>query len=179
MVYVMNYLFIDIETTGLNPQKHEILEISAIATDTNLEPLDNGYHAILHYDEPVSDFISAMHGDNGLLGACKYSELSYRQVEQGLQNYLKSKGELLIAGSSVHFDRVFLDMKLNQITRTDQFSHRVLDISAIDEAMKAWNKPAYQNRPERTTNHRTQRCLADTLNLARWYQTVIEGAPII
>lgn len=166
-------LFVDVETTGLDPKVDRLLEVSLHATDEQLTPLDSGLHIVLHDDGSVDDTISSMHSPNGLLLECRQATITLPQTELLVRNYCKRFDHILLAGSTVGFDRAFLDEKFHQVTRGANFSHRALDISAIDEAMKAWNPDMLQYRPKKTTNHRTERCLADTLRLAKFYQQAL------
>lgn len=62
-------LWLDIETTGLNPSHHALLEVAMRATRADLEPYAE-YHAVLAYNGVTDDFIRRMHGPNGLLDEC-------------------------------------------------------------------------------------------------------------
>lgn len=166
-------LFVDVETTGLDPKSDRLLEVSMHATDEQLQPLDAGLHMVLHDDAPVDNGIAAMHTPNGLLLECRQATITLAQAELLARNYCHKFDKVLLAGSTVWFDRAFLDEQFHQLTREANFSHRALDISAIDEAVKAWNPDARAHRPERTTNHRTERCLADTMRLAQYYRQII------
>lgn len=65
----MSFLFLDIETTGLNIVTDDILEIGVIATDNNLETIEE---ARWYIDQPsnvwekCTPFVYAMHQGSGL-----------------------------------------------------------------------------------------------------------------
>ena len=63
-------LWVDVETTGLDPSHGAILEIGMRWTDTRLDRLDGGFSTPVAYAGPVDGFIERMHGPNGLLAAC-------------------------------------------------------------------------------------------------------------
>lgn len=65
-------LWVDTETTGLDPHKDPILEIGMIATGPDLKPVDDGFHTTVHWDGKPSEFIQGMHGPNGLLAECAH-----------------------------------------------------------------------------------------------------------
>lgn len=54
-------LWVDTETTGLDPRKEPILEISMIATGPDLKPVDDGFHTTVHWEGKPSEFIQGMH----------------------------------------------------------------------------------------------------------------------
>lgn len=63
-------LWVDVETTGLDPSHGAILEIGMRWTDTRLDRLDGGFSTPVAYAGPVDGFIERMHGPNGLPAAC-------------------------------------------------------------------------------------------------------------
>lgn len=165
-------LWIDVETTGLNPYEDTLLEIGMLHTDTNLNPIGQPLDLILHWDGQPSPFIQTMHKPNGLLDACKTGldpEEAYRQAREYAHQY----DNTLIAGNTIRFDRLMLDTHDPHILKN--LNHRSLDISSLNEAARLWNPQQYANRPEKTTNHRSLNCLKDSLTLARHYQQLIKG----
>jgi len=67
-----NRAVIDIETTGLKPEQHQILELTLIITDPKSTIELGGYHAFVHYDHPAhlwqeaDEYVKKMHTENGL-----------------------------------------------------------------------------------------------------------------
>ncbi|KAA8826973.1 oligoribonuclease [Bifidobacterium myosotis] len=171
-------LWVDTETTGLDPRRDPILEVGMIATDADLNPLDDGFHTVVHWEGEPSDFIRGMHGPNGLLAECSHpsapgmfaAALSARDyVEAHLDG---DAHRLLPAGSTVRFDRDMLDSWMPGVL--DGCSHRSLDVSALYEAIRMWNPAALPDTTAlKTTNHRVMRCLADTLRYAAAYREAI------
>lgn len=54
------YVVVDIETTGLDPQSNEIIEISALKYEQNV--LIDSYHTLVHPNESISTFITGLTG---------------------------------------------------------------------------------------------------------------------
>ena len=81
-------LWLDIETTGLNPSRHALLEVAMRATRADLEPYAE-YHAILAYNGVTDDFIRGMHGPNGLLDECAGPDaLPFSQAIRGMRDFV-------------------------------------------------------------------------------------------
>lgn len=165
-------LWIDVETTGLDPDSDALLEIGMLYTDGGLHPIDAPLDLVLRWDGTPDDFIKGMHGPNGLLDACRHG-LEPKEAYRLAGEYAHRR-EALVAGSTVRFDRGMLDAHDPRILAG--LGHRSLDVSALDEAARLWNPACRDARPERTTDHRCLHCLDDSIRLARHYRTLMEDA---
>lgn len=166
-------LWTDVETDGLDQDTGHLLEVGLLATDSDLNPLDDGMFSPIRFDGAVDAFIGHMHGPNGLLAECRTAP-GLDEVAKRCRAYVArhlAHDDLLVAGSSVAFDRHWLDRHMPGLL--DGLGHRSLDISAVDEATRLWAPAIRDGRPERTTDHRTRHCLSDSLALARYYKEVL------
>lgn len=149
-------VWLDLETTGLDPKQGSILEIGVVITDLNLVEADRKAW-ILPYDRDVvlpsmNDYVLNMHMANGLLrdvwakqgeGETLYTfhqrldderRKIGRSIEQWIRktcSFEKSK-HLYLAGSSIHFDRGWLAVHFPGILET--VSHRMVDVSTFKAA---------------------------------------------
>lgn len=135
-------VWIDVETTGLDPHKDWLLELYAQATDWDLALVGKPFHRVFNMDavvfRDVDPLIWTMHGSNGLLEACAKSKVHTRQTGQDLSNWFQQHGfKPILAGSTVHFDRAWLLARWPSLE--DFLHHRVLDVSGIKEACKRWS----------------------------------------
>lgn len=128
-------IWIDIETTGLDPQLDHILEVavmtSQLSDSFNAKPL---YHAVLGYrrddwSRKIDPFVLEMHTKNRLFEECSKSNIARHHVALDLTKEIP-KGSIL-AGSSVHFDRAFIEEHFLALRLHAPFSHRHYDVSAI------------------------------------------------
>jgi oligoribonuclease len=76
-----------------------------------------------------------------LINACIQSTVTIEQAEDIVLNYLQErgiqKGELMIAGNSVHMDKLFL---FHQMPKLDEFLHyRILDVTSVKTVVNAKN----------------------------------------
>ncbi|GAA6025759.1 hypothetical protein JCM11491_000344 [Sporobolomyces phaffii] len=152
-----NILWIDCEMTGLNPYlpreglregqpfvPDRILEIACIATNAQLEPLDDGVEFIVQTDKAVlegmNDWCIKQHGKTGLTRACLNSQLTMAQVDSLVSAYVSKhfppSTPALLAGNSVHADRAFINKDLPLLA--SKLHYRILDVSSIKELGRRW-----------------------------------------
>lgn len=133
-------LWLDLETTGLDVERDEIVEVAVIGTDDDLNPIFEfsevcrpSKHSL--YNELMSlDF----HAINGLASDVATSTQTIGDVENALLAELEriagpvSRGSLILAGSGVgHFDRKFIAKHMH---RLDQLLHyRPIDVGSARE----------------------------------------------
>lgn len=132
----MKLYWADLETTGLDPQKDTILEISVFEAELS-DPFNikKVYASVLglHDRSGLSPFILDMHTKNGLLDECQLSTKIILDVEEDLLSLIpeeKNREDKPIwAGSSIHFDVSFIKIHMPSLSK--RFSHRHYDVSAI------------------------------------------------
>ena len=101
LTFPEDYVVVDIETTGLNPQYNEIIEIGCIRVRKH-QVVDT-MSVLLKSKEPVSSFISDLTGiTNSML-----MEKGVSQVE-GLSKFIDFIGDDMLVGHNVNFDINFL-----------------------------------------------------------------------
>ncbi|MDN5980153.1 oligoribonuclease [Bifidobacterium mongoliense] len=170
----------DVETTGLDPERDVVLEVGMIATDWELNPIDGvkPLHLVTHLDavdlESMGGVAFGMHERNGLLDECVASSLRAVDASRRVAAWLEAlrAGPVVLAGSSVHFDRGFLRVMAGNF-KPDPLggiSHRLMDVSVLDMLAEHLYPDVYAHRPERTTNHRVMACLHDSMALYRYYR---------
>jgi oligoribonuclease len=130
-------LWVDLEMTGLDPQKDRILEVAAIVTDWDMKELAT-YEAVkkvgpsLIKKRMVGPFWEKFsHVRDGLI-AQNATGKNGRTVENELLAFINEwfpkEERVILAGNSIHQDRKFI---LNEWKRLDERLHyRMLDVSA-------------------------------------------------
>ena len=152
------FVWIDLETTGLNPETCHILEVAMIITDHNLETLDK-YESVVWQPasilETMEPFVRAMHEHNGLLGTQPELKSSLYGIQRKMIRILNKHVEFgrgILAGSSIHFDRAFLQKYMPIFT--DQLHHRMLDTSSFKVALSNWRHELLPPKREQQKAHR-------------------------
>lgn len=140
----VKYVVLDIETTGLDPQKDAILEIGAIAVDADA----NRWRSLLsllvqpesvNQIENISDVARQMHTNNGLLAElADGAGFSLAVAEGDLCQFFRALGceerSVILVGHTVSFDHGFLNAKMPEAAKF--LSHRMLDISVPARLMR-------------------------------------------
>lgn len=139
------YLWLDLETTGLNPEHDRILECAALITDGDLFVTDTGLERELPVNGEdlarMNDYVRNMHTENGLLEAVrclvvtggKSPAEALADLEADLCDMIDgiawADGKPILAGATVHFDRGFLRRWCP--TFEARLHHRHLDVSSL------------------------------------------------
>ena len=143
-VALKNHLiWIDLEMTGIDPEKYIILEIATVVTDENLELLAEGPDiAISHPKEilfAMDEWSRSQHKASGLTDRAKASACNCRKAEEKTLEFLRmhcKKGQSPLCGNSVWQDRRFL---VKHMPSLNEFLHyRNIDVSSIKELVKRW-----------------------------------------
>lgn len=168
-----NLIWIDLEMSGLDPDKCAILELACIVTDVDLKELGEGIDLVVHQPDPVldamDDWCTRHHGQSGLTDAVKQSTLSLRAVELRTLDYLKrftNKGQSPLAGSSVSHDRRFIDKYMPELSAW--LHYRTIDVSTVKELVKRW-APNLE-LPNKRNTHRALDDIRESVEELRYYK---------
>ncbi|URJ28095.1 oligoribonuclease [Candidatus Blochmannia vicinus (nom. nud.)] len=138
-----NLIWIDLEMTGLNPEKDRVLEIATVITDSKLNILSEGPVIAIHQSESqlllMNDWNIRVHSFTGLLEKVRSSKLDEIDASNLTVNFLKNWVPFKkspICGSSVAQDRRFLFRYMPELE--SYFNHHYLDVSTIKELMIRW-----------------------------------------
>lgn len=131
-------VWVDLETTGLDPCNDVILEIAIVITDGAMREIAFWSQVVgdmkWNHRSDADPFVREMHDKNGLWLACDASTFSLERVEQSCIHFLDAYAPNYdgpICGASPHFDKSFLDSDMPHLAR--RFSHRVFDVSTLKQ----------------------------------------------
>ena len=138
----MKLLWLDLETSGLDPTRHDILEIAF-----KMEGIAQFERVVHVTDFDEMDFEAAkMHKGTGLLSDCLMSKHSIDDVRIAVDTAVRRCPDhtIHLAGNSVHFDRDFI--RVNFKTLHARLHYRHLDVSVfqlrdIAKGVEPFNPP--------------------------------------
>ncbi len=138
-----NLVWVDMEMTGLDPDRDRVIEIAAIVTDPNLNVLAEGPVFVIHQPDEVLDAMDAWnkgtHGRSGLIDRVKASTVTEEQASAEMVAFLKQfvpAGKSPMCGNSICQDRRF--MARHMPTLEAFFHYRNVDVSTLKELCRRW-----------------------------------------
>ena len=138
-----NLIWIDLEMTGLVPERDRIIEIAVVVTDPDLEVRMPGPVLAIHQSDAVLDGMDAWnkgtHGRSGLVDRVKGSTVDEAQAEARVIAFLQrwvGKGKSPMCGNSICQDRRFLARTMPALEAW--FHYRNLDVSTLKELARRW-----------------------------------------
>ena len=142
-----NLIWIDLEMTGLDPNKERIIEIATLVTDSDLNILAEGPNLVI--SQPI-EFLDGMdewnqnqHGSSGLIEEVKNSNITIQVAEIDTLEFIsKYVGEKVspMCGNTVSHDRRFLSKYMPRLE--SYFNYRHIDVSSFKEAAVRWMNEA-------------------------------------
>ena len=138
-----NLVWIDLEMTGLSPERDRIIEIAVVVTDAHLGRRTEGPVLAVHQSDAtlatMDSWNTGTHGRSGLTERVRASTVdeaeAERQVIAFLQGYVK-KGASPMCGNSICQDRRFLAATMPALESF--FHYRNLDVSTLKELARRW-----------------------------------------
>ena len=136
-------VWLDMEMSGLNPEKERILEIAMVITNGDLEIVAEGPVLVIHQDDALLDQMDAWnkgtHGRSGLIDKVKASVLTENEAEKicldFLAKHLKA-GMSPMCGNTIHQDRRFMARYMPKLEAF--FHYRNIDVSTVKELCRRW-----------------------------------------
>jgi oligoribonuclease len=150
----------DLEMTGLDPDRHVIVEIATLVTNDELEIVAEGPDLVVGATEAqlaeMDEVVVKMHTSSGLLEEIKTSTLTLDQAGQQTLEFIRGavtdSKKVPLCGNSIGMDRRFLARHLPELENA--LHYRSIDVSTIKELAKRWSPSVYGNAPKKEGNHR-------------------------
>ncbi|WP_408930947.1 oligoribonuclease [Corynebacterium sp. YSMAA5_1_F9] len=169
-------VWIDLEMTGLEPDRHVIVEVAAVVTDAELNILDEGLDLVVHASEEqlgeMDDFVTAMHAKSGLDKEIRQSSTTIEEAEDAvlklLQKHCDPNHPAPLAGNSIATDRTFIRAYMPRLDAA--LHYRMIDVSTIKELARRWHPRAYFNQPDKGMAHRALQDIIESIRELDFYR---------
>jgi oligoribonuclease len=166
-------IWIDLEMTGLDPERHTILEIASVVTDGQLEIVAEGPDIAVRHPPEVfagmDEWSLVHHRDSGLTARAASSGRDLRLAEEETLRFLEGRckrGISPLCGNSVWQDRRFL---IKYMPRLESFFHyRNIDVSSVKELVRRWF-PDLVSYPKRKS-HQAKGDILESIGELRYYR---------
>jgi len=154
---VQRLVWLDMEMTGLDPEKERIIEVAVVVTEANLDVVAEGPVLVIHQSDELlaamDDWNQSMHSRSGLIEKVKNSTITEAEAEQKLLTFLHqyvNEKTSPLCGNTVGQDRRFM---YRYMPKLEQFFHyRNLDVSTLKELAKRW-KPEVVSSFKKESKH--------------------------
>lgn len=170
-----NLVWIDLEMTGLDPEKDTILEIAVIVTGPKLRVLYKGIDLVIKHPQKVldnmNDWCKEHFGKSGLAQKSLESKISMKEAEEKvliiIKNYCVEK-KAILCGSSVHVDKRFL---IKHMPKLANFLHyRLIDVSTVKELCRRWFPKYCKDTKEEDMAHRAFDDIKKSIEELKFYR---------
>ncbi|MGP1678965.1 MAG: oligoribonuclease [Burkholderiales bacterium] len=169
-----NLIWLDMEMTGLDPDRDRIIEIAMIVTDSQLNTVAEAPVLVVHQADSVleamDDWNKSAHARSGLIAKVKTSPLIEAEAEQKFLDFLVQhvpSRTSPMCGNSICQDRRFLARSMPRLEA--HFHYRNLDVSTLKELVKRW-KPELAKGMVKHGKHEALADIQESIEELKYYR---------
>lgn len=170
----VNLVWMDLEMTGLDPDRDTILEIATLITNNALEPVAEGPVLVISQPASVLERMDAWnqehHGASGLIQRVLTSTLPMAAAERQVLDFVKAycpERTSPLCGNSICQDRRFLARHMPALEA--YLHYRNLDVSTVKELVRRWY-PDGPQPPEKKHAHLALDDIRESIDELRFYR---------
>ena len=170
-----NLIWIDLEMTGLDPDKEKIIEIATLVTDSDLNIVAEGPNLIISQAKEILDSMDEwnqnQHGKSGLIEEVIESNITEQAAEIETLDFIsKYVGEKIspMCGNTVSHDRRFLSKYMPRLEA--YFNYRHIDVSSFKEVAVRWMNEAQVY--EKKGSHRALGDIKESVEELKFYKKI-------
>ncbi|MDR1935131.1 MAG: oligoribonuclease [Candidatus Accumulibacter sp.] len=167
-------VWLDMEMTGLDPERERIIELAMIVTDSNLETVAESPVWVVHQPDSLLDAMDAWnrntHGKSGLTARVRASTLDEATVEAEALAFVREyapRQASPMCGNSIGQDRRFMVRYMPALEAW--FHYRNLDVSTLKELCRRW-KPEIAKGFEKASAHTALADVRESIEELKYYR---------
>jgi len=169
-------VWLDMEMTGLDPDRERIIEVATILTDGQLNEIAIGPELVIHQPDEVlaamDDWNKSHHGASGLIDRVKSSTVTDAQAEEQtiafVNAHVPAKERPVLAGNSIHQDRRFIRRYMPALEK--RLHYRMVDVSTIKELARRWFPSLINKQKAKKETHRALDDIRESIDELRFYK---------
>lgn len=174
-------VWIDLEMTGLDPDKCVIVEIATIITEGDLTLVAEGPCLTIHQPEEaliaMEPIVTEMHTKSGLIDRIRQSEVTLEQATRETRDFIAANTQpksAPLCGNSVWKDKQFLERYMREVS--DLLHYRLVDVSTLKELVRRWYPSSFR-APRKREVHRALDDIRESIEELRWYRSKVLISP--
>jgi oligoribonuclease len=172
-----NLAWLDLEMTGLEPDKDVIMEIATIVTDSELKVLAEGPVMAIHQPDEILEHMDPwcidQHGKSGLTRRCRESHVSVLEAQARSVEFIAQfcpERKAPLCGNTIGQDRRFL-VKYMPVLH-EYFHYRSIDVSTVKELVQRWY-PAQKYVYSKTKQHEALEDIRESIAELQHYRKTV------
>lgn len=169
-------VWLDMEMSGLDPQRERIIEIATILTDGQLTEIAIGPELVIHQPDDIlaamDDWNTKHHGASGLTERVRQSQVTDADAEAQtiafIDAHVAARDRPVLAGNSIHQDRRFIRRYMPALEK--RLHYRMVDVSTIKELARRWYPQVIAKQPAKRDTHRALDDIRESIDELRFYR---------
>jgi oligoribonuclease len=169
-------VWLDMEMTGLEPDRERIIEMATILTDGNLVEIAIGPDLVIHQSDELlaamDDWNKKHHGASGLVERVKASTVTEADAEAQtvafINQHVSAKDRPVLAGNSIHQDRRFVRRYMPVLDQ--RLHYRMVDVSTVKELARRWFPAVVGKQKQKKETHRALDDIRESIEELRFYR---------
>lgn len=169
-----NLIWIDLEMTGLDPDRDRIIEVATIVTDEDLHEVAQGPVIAIHQSDEVLDSMdewnTTHHTRSGLVQRIRESTEDEASAQRATLEFLAQHvpaGQSPMCGNSICQDRRFLARLMPELEV--YFHYRNLDVSTLKILCQRW-APTVAGGVVKKASHRALDDIRESIDELAYYR---------
>jgi len=176
-----NLIWLDMEMTGLDPDRDAIIEMATLITDARLDVLAEGPNIAVWQSDSVLESMDAWcrktHGESGLVARVRGEGIPLAEAERRTMDFVRAwvpQKKSPLCGNSIAHDRRFVRRYLPQLEAW--LHYRNLDVSTVKELVNRWYPESFRP-PKKKGAHLALDDIRESLDELRWYRDHVFARP--